>query len=270
MRNARLLVKGNWLAAAGLLLILAISACAPAAPEGGANVGAPTDVMEATTTAPALPETGGEAGAITPSVTVNDQEIVDGMVTVAEVVSAGPGWIVIHVDNAGSPGPVIGHAAVVEGSNMDVRVEIDASQATETLYAMLHTDAGAVGEYEFPGADGPVSVDGQMVTPPFTVTNLSGPGGEAGAAEMVEVVMQNDTFNPATITVPAGTTVVWTHQDGSEPHTVTADDGTFGSDDLNLGDSFEFTFDTPGTYTYYCQHHGGPGGVGMSGVVEVQ
>jgi hypothetical protein len=106
----------------------------------------------------------------TPSVTVSDQAIENGMVTVDSVVSDGPGWIVIHADANGSPGPVIGHSAVSDGENIDVAVEIDVSNATETLYAMLHTDAGQVGTYEFPGADGPVSVDGQVVTPSFTVT----------------------------------------------------------------------------------------------------
>ena len=33
---------------------------------------------------------------VTPSVTVEDQAIVDGTVTAASVVSDGPGWIVIH------------------------------------------------------------------------------------------------------------------------------------------------------------------------------
>jgi predicted lipoprotein with Yx(FWY)xxD motif len=44
--------------------------------------------------------------------------------------------------------------------------------ATETLYAMLHVDAGTEGEFEFPdGADGPaVDADGNVVTPPFALT----------------------------------------------------------------------------------------------------
>ncbi len=33
---------------------------------------------------------------------------------------------------------------------------------------------------------------------------------------------------------------------------------------------YQFTFNTPGTYQYFCEIHGAPGGVGMSGTVVVQ
>jgi hypothetical protein len=111
--------------------------------------------------------------AMTPAVEVSDQAIVDGTVTVDRVVSDGPGWIVIHADNNGAPGAVIGWTAVQDGENLDVVVEIDTDAATETLYAMLHADLGVEGTYEFPGADVPVQVDGQVVTPAFTVTGLA-------------------------------------------------------------------------------------------------
>ena len=111
-------------------------------------------------------------GAVTPAVEVSNQAIEDGTVTVDRVVSDGPGWIVIHADNNGAPGTVLGYTAVVDGENNDVVVEIDTENATETLYAMLHADLGTVGTYEFPGADEPVMADGQVLTPAFTVTGL--------------------------------------------------------------------------------------------------
>ena len=106
---------------------------------------------------------------IEPSVMVMDQEIDTGKVIIAEVVSDGPGWLVVHAQADGKPGPVLGYAAVSDGSNINVAVEIDESAATETLYAMLHTDVGIVGTYEFPGEDGPVTVDEKVVTPPFNI-----------------------------------------------------------------------------------------------------
>ncbi len=75
-------------------------------------------------------------------------------------------------------------------------------------------------------------------------------------------------FSPGTLSIRAGTTVVWTNNEGAR-HTVTSDDGSFASDVLNEGDVFSFTFDTPGSYAYYCRFHGGTGGQGMSGVVTV-
>jgi plastocyanin len=83
-----------------------------------------------------------------------------------------------------------------------------------------------------------------------------------------EVSMAGFSFVPATLTVPDGTTVTWSN-DSSFNHTVTADNGMFDSGVVAPGDTFSFTFDTPGNYLYYCVLHGGPGGIGMSGMVIV-
>ncbi len=63
-------------------------------------------------------------------------------------------------------------------------------------------------------------------------------------------------FTPSTITVVIGVnnTVIWTNDD-SAPHTVTANDGSFSSGNLEPGDSFSWTFTTPGTYAYHCSYH---------------
>jgi len=78
--------------------------------------------------------------------------------------------------------------------------------------------------------------------------------GDAAAAGEEAITIEGFAFGPADITVPAGTTVTWTNND-SAPHTVTADDGSFGSENLATGDTFSFTFGTPGTYTYHCNIH---------------
>lgn len=99
----------------------------------------------------------------TDSVTVGDQESDGASVTIASVTAAAAGWIVIHLDADGRPGPVIGQSAVEAGENSDVVVALDPPLEEETaLWAMLHVDEGVVGEYEFPGPDGPVR-DGEMI-----------------------------------------------------------------------------------------------------------
>ncbi len=125
---------------------------------------------------------------VTPSVTVGDQAIVNGKVTVEKVVSDGPGWIVIHAQADGKPGPILGFSPVADGENSNVVVEIDATGATPTLYAMLHTDAGQIGAWEFPdGPDTPVKVGDQVVTPPFNVTVGVGVADQAIADSKVTV-----------------------------------------------------------------------------------
>lgn len=109
----------------------------------------------------------------TPEVNVSDQVSLDGTVKIASVYSEVPGFIVIHQDNGeGSFGAVIGGHSVNAGWNFNIKVPIDASLATTTLYAMLHVDDNEMGVYEFgtvDGADGPVIVDGAPVAPAFNV-----------------------------------------------------------------------------------------------------
>lgn len=114
-----------------------------------------------------------------PAVMVEDQVSTDGTVTIAQVNSAAEGFLVIHADNGeGSFGEVIGHAPLNPGANYNVNVAIDTSKATSTLYAMLHEDTGEIGVYEFgtvEGADAPVAVDGEVVTPTFTAEIIDAP-----------------------------------------------------------------------------------------------
>lgn len=110
-----------------------------------------------------------------PDVFVVDQPVIDGTVTVSRAVINEPGWIVIHADENGAPGPVIGFSPLIAGINAEVLVEVDLDGVTDTLYAMLHMDQGEVGIYEFPGTNGPVIVNDAIITPPFMVTSIEKP-----------------------------------------------------------------------------------------------
>jgi plastocyanin len=255
-------------ASSGLVLALLLGAC-QAAPPAATPASAPAvaDTPVPTDTPAPMP-----AEDMTPGVTVSDQPIENDMVTIAKVVSSGPGWLVVHADKDGAPGPVLGYTAVADGENSDVKVKLAAEGRTEKLFAMLHTDAGVQGTYEFPGPDVPVTVSGSVAVVPFQVTGGMGAATPTepspAAAEQAQVKLANFAFSPAQLTVKAGTTVVWTSED-SASHTVTADDGSFNSGTLHKGDSFSFTFTKPGEYAYYCRFHGGPGGAGMAGSVVV-
>ena len=68
------------------------------------------------------------------------------------------------------------------------------------------------------------------------------------------VSIDNFTFNPAALTVKAGTTVTWTNKDDI-PHAVAAVGKQFKSKVLDTDNSYSFTFTTPGTYAYFCSLH---------------
>lgn len=71
-------------------------------------------------------------------------------------------------------------------------------------------------------------------------------------------------FVPAALTVPVGSTVIWTTETSDPfPHTVTSTEGgPLASPTIQPGSSFTFTFQTPGVYAYICRFHVNQGQVG--------
>lgn len=78
--------------------------------------------------------------------------------------------------------------------------------------------------------------------------------GETPPAATADVKIDNFTFTPQTITVAAGTTVMWTNRDDI-PHTVVSSDGAFKSKVRDTDETFSYKFDKAGTYVYYCSIH---------------
>ena len=74
-------------------------------------------------------------------------------------------------------------------------------------------------------------------------------GGEEGAVQIADFA-----FAPPSITVAAGSTVIWTNGD-SAGHTVTADDGSFTSETIANGTTFSQAFPDAGTFAYHCAIH---------------
>ena len=75
------------------------------------------------------------------------------------------------------------------------------------------------------------------------------------AALAASVSITDFQFTPATVTIQAGDSVTWTNNSGGTPHTTTSDSGVWDSGTLNAGQSFTFTFKTPGTFAYHCDIH---------------
>jgi plastocyanin len=83
-------------------------------------------------------------------------------------------------------------------------------------------------------------------------------GGARTLDEDVEIVDDADMaswgYSPPSLTVTVGTTVTWRNA-GSQAHGVTSQDQLFDSRLLDAGKSWSYTFDTPGTYRYFCVPH---------------
>jgi len=74
------------------------------------------------------------------------------------------------------------------------------------------------------------------------------------AATANQIMVENFSFQPGTLTVKIGTTVTWVNHD-DEPHTVNESNKTFKSGTLDTDAKFSYKFTSPGTYSYFCSLH---------------
>lgn len=89
-------------------------------------------------------------------IAMDDQSVSNGTVMVSMVDALQPGWVAIFTDDNGQPGKLLGYTAVPKGNSEDVKVTVDTASVTPKMIAMLLTDEGKIGTFEYPGADQPV------------------------------------------------------------------------------------------------------------------
>lgn len=164
-----------------ILLLIGISACAQDE-EGGTP--APTAVSDAVPvdTEAAISATPNpsptprssptpEPTPVVPTIAVADQVLTDeGQIEIMRAISTEAGWLVLYSQTEGELGDVLGVTAVDAGLNNDLTITVDPLQATPTLVAMLHLDAGMPGEFEFPeGPDEPLRWETAVIAAPFNL-----------------------------------------------------------------------------------------------------
>lgn len=102
----------------------------------------------------------------------------------------------------------------------------------------------------------------------------------ASISAVHNVTVSSNTFSPAVLNIEAGDSVIFTNTSGL--HNVVADNGSFrcstdceavpldgGGQPSSGAWVIEITFNTVGSFNYFCEIHGGSGGSGMSGVINV-
>jgi len=96
---------------------------------------------------------------------------------------------------------------------------------------------------------------------------LASPAAAVGANQAVGVT--NNVFTPAAVTVNQGDQVTWNNTQGF--HNVRFDDDSYIQPPSAAFPPWTVsrTFTDVGTFRYYCDAHGDPGGIGMSGAVTV-
>jgi plastocyanin len=106
-----------------------------------------------------------------------------------------------------------------------------------------------------------VAGSGNIVQQPATATSIP------SNSTVVRIVANagSNSYNPNPVEVKVGETVTWINDDSGR-HTATSTDGTFDSGIMGKGQSFSYTFDKAGEYSYFCTLH--PNMVGTVVVIE--
>ncbi len=153
---------------------------------------------------------------------------------------------------------------------------------TFSYFCDIHPSMVGVVSVSVPSATGALPPPPPAPTPPPPAAAPApgaptpAPSGGQATTGAAAVQIVDFAFQPALMTVTAGSTVTWTNA-GQARHTVAASDGAFNSPDLRAGSTFQRAFDTPGTFAYFCDIHpemqatiavvgatGGAGGAGGS------
>jgi plastocyanin len=116
-----------------------------------------------------------------------------------------------------------------------------------------------------PLMQGTVIVAGEAVASASVISTTESQIGstaeQAAPAADTAVSIVDFSFEPATLDVPTGTSVVWTN-DGRAPHTVSGDFADSGI--LEPGQTFSYTFSESGEFGYHCSVH-----PNMTGTIRV-
>lgn len=133
------------------------------------------------TTRAAEPVTGPAA------ITASDQSGDGTTVSVASVSLPTDGFVVVHADGGGSPGPILGWSDLLQvGDDTDVVVELQETLAESVIvYPMAHVDANGNGAYEFMPPDVTIDVPATTADGAVAVASINcdvTAGGDAASA----------------------------------------------------------------------------------------
>lgn len=185
----------------------------------------------------------------------------NGMVPVAIqlTASSGSNGFNLMIDGAISPGSPYNYAA---GSSTAIQILLNGDGNVHLLQAQ---DIGTPGCNDAATLALPLCSGGPCAIGPLRTA--------IGLPQIIEVQVDDNFYNPSVIHAVTGDTIrfVWV---GMHEHTVTSDTlsgpNAFNSGLHGAGYQFDVVTPVTGNFPFYCIPHGSPGGIGMSGVMEVK
>ena len=94
----------------------------------------------------------------------------NGLVRIERVYSLGPGWLLLHADDDGAVGPLLGHIFLRAGLSENLSIPIPWREATPTLHAVLYEDDDRPNRLDYPDGDLPILLNGQPLITSFAVS----------------------------------------------------------------------------------------------------
>jgi len=177
---------------------------------------------------------------------------------------ANPLRIVILRGATPTAGAVVTWSATGAGALMTPNVDTTGPDGISTSIWHLGSEVGAQ------RSQAAVTGGAEGSPVPFTATAAASPG---GGPPPIEIQLRSDggnRFEPANVTIPVGTTVTWRWVGGIHDVTPTGNPAFAGSGNpVAAPHTFSHTFNSAGTYLYFCSVHGSPS-AGMRGTVVVQ
>lgn len=136
------------------------------------------------------------------------------------------------------------HTISLHATNVNNATLQSSSRGTsETRYGFEFTIPVTLSRYFGRGAPEPA--------PPRQETGLDT---VTAGRDTLNASIEDFTFQPGRLEIAAGTTITWTNR-GQVTHTVTADDRSFDSGNIEPGARRSPTFSRPGTFPYRCTPH---------------
>lgn len=210
------------------------------------------------------------------AISVSNQPLKDGQLTINWASIDDDGWLAIHKKQNGQPEAVVGYTSLFKDKTKTIKIAIDKSNLSPSLIAMLHYDRGEKGIFEFPGADGPIIKNKEVVMKEFNITNyaeitkdLSSPA-VASRKEFV-IIAKQWSFSPAIIKVKKGDTVVLKLKSADVAHSFVVPEFKIDAA-IKPGETkiVEFVADKTGSFTSICGVYCGVGHTGMTGTLIVE
>jgi plastocyanin len=171
--------------------------------------------------------------------------------------------IVIRRGATPTAGAVITWSAIGAGASMTPAVDTTGADGISSSVWHLGNAAGAQSSQAVVsgGADGS----------PVAFTAIAS---DPGAPAAVQIQLRNDggnnRFEPANVSIPLGTTVTWSWAGGFHDVTPTGNPVfTPSGAPVPPPNTYSQTFNSPGTYLYFCSVHGSANS-GMRGTIVVQ